>query len=121
MRQPHKFAVAWTISRTFADDQGGHFFNSKYGIRVKGATDTLFAWDPSHWHGTSLQDFSPSPNMISEYHQLGLVCITPNRIDGLWKKYAMKQATLRQVSEGVLGESDEDSDYESEEDPDYEN
>lgn len=54
MNQPHKFAIAWTISQTLADNQGGHFCNSKYGIRVKGGIDTLIVWDPSHFHGTSL-------------------------------------------------------------------
>jgi hypothetical protein len=78
-----------------------------------GSTDTLFAWDPSHFHGTSLQDYSPSSNMVSEYYQLGMVCITPNRIPGLWEKYAMEMATLKEVREGVLGESGEDSDDEN--------
>jgi hypothetical protein len=106
--QPHKFAIAWTISRTFADNQGGHFYNSNYGIRVMGSTDTIFAWNPSHFHGTSLQDYSPSSDMVSKIYQLGLVCITPNRIPGLWEKYAMKQVALEEVSEGVNGEDDED-------------
>lgn len=105
MNQPHKFAIALTVLRTFTDYQGGHFYNSEYGIRVMGGTDTLCAWDPSHYHGTSLQDYSPSSNMISQSNHLGLVCITPNRIPELWKKYAMKQATLEEVREGVLGES----------------
>lgn len=84
--QPHKFAIAWTISRTLADDCGGHFYNSQYGIRVKGGSDSLVAWDPSHFHGTSLQDYPPSSNMISEFHQVGLACVTPNRIPGLWNE-----------------------------------
>ena len=71
------------------------------------------AWDPSHFHGTSLQEYSPSSNMVSEYYQLGMVCITPNRIPGLWKRYALDQVTLEEVREGVLGESDEDSDDEN--------
>ncbi len=110
MSQPHKFAIAWTISRTLADHQGGHFFNSKYGIRVQGASDSLLAWDPSHFHGTSLQEYSPMSDMISEFYQLGLVCVTPNRIPGLWEKYVMKQASLDQVREGVLSDSDDGGD-----------
>jgi hypothetical protein len=66
------------------------------------------AWDPSHFHGTSLQEYSPSSNMVSEIYQLGMVCITPNRIPGLWEKYALEQVTLEEVREGVLGESDDD-------------
>jgi hypothetical protein len=108
MNQPHKFAIAWTISRTLANHQGGHFYNSKYGVRVMGGSDTLLAWDPSHFHGTSLQEYSPSSNMVSEFYQLGLACITPNRIPRLWEKYAKKQATLEELREGVLGDEDDE-------------
>ena len=108
--QPHKFAIAWTISRTLADDQGGHFYNSQYGIRVKGGNDSLVVWDPSHFHGTSLQNYSPSSNKISDFFQVGLACVTPNRIPGLWKKYAMQQATLEQVREGVFSDGDGNDD-----------
>jgi hypothetical protein len=75
-----------------------------------GSTDTLMAWDPSHFHGTSLQDYLPSSDMLSNIFQLGLVCITPNRIPGLWKKYAQKQVTLKEVCEGVGIENDDDGD-----------
>jgi len=112
MNQPHKFAIGWTISRTLADHQGGHFYNSKYGIRVMGHSDSLIAWVPSHFHGTSLQDYSPSSGMVSEFYQDGLVIITPNRIPGLWKKYAMQQATLEEVREGVLLDSEDDEEDE---------
>ena len=107
MNQPHKFAIAWMISRTLADNQGGHFYNSKYGIRVMGGSDTLVAWDPSHFHGTSLQDCSPSSNVVSQFNQVGMACVTPNRIPGLWMKYAMQQATLEQVKDGVLSDGDD--------------
>ena len=114
MNQPHKFAIAWTISRTLANNLGGHFYNSQYGIRVKGGSNSLVIWDPSHFHGTSLQHYAPSSNMVSEFYQVGLACVTPNRIPGLWKKYAMSQATLQEVKEGVLSDGeDRDSDGES--------
>lgn len=106
MNQPHKFGIAWTISRTLADDGGGHFYNSKYGICVKGGSDSLVVWDPSHFHGTSLQDYPPSLNMLTEFYQVGMACVTPNRIPGLWKRYAMQQASLEEVKEGVLSDSD---------------
>jgi len=73
-----------------------------------GGGDSLVAWDPSHFHGTSLQEYSPSSNMVSQFYQVGLACVTPNRIPGLWKKYAMQEATLEQVKEGVLSDSDGD-------------
>ena len=46
--------------------------------------------------------------MVSEFHQVGLACVTPNCIPGLWKKYAMRQVTLEQVKEGVLTDSEDD-------------
>ena len=45
--------------------------------------------------------------MISKSYQLGLVCITPNRIPGLWEKYARKKATFEELREGVLGDEDD--------------
>ena len=77
-----------------------------------GGSDSLVTWDPSHFHGTSLQDYSPSSDMVSEFYQVGLACATPNRIPGLWKKYAMQQATLEEIREGVLSDSGDDSDGE---------
>ena len=109
MNQPYKFAIAWTISRTLAKHQGGHFYNSDYGIRVMGGSDSLVAWDPSHFHGTSLQEYSPTSNMVSQFYQVGLACVTPNHIPGLWKKYAEKQATLEEVRDGVLSDGGEES------------
>ena len=46
--------------------------------------------------------------MVSHFYQVGLACVTPNRIPGLWKKYVMKQATLEQVQEGVLSDGEDD-------------
>jgi hypothetical protein len=73
-----------------------------------GGSDSIVAWDPSHFHGTSLQEFTPSSNMVSEIYQVGLACVTPNRIPGLWKKYVEKQATLEQVKEGILSDGEDD-------------
>jgi hypothetical protein len=48
--------------------------------------------------------------MVSEFYQVGLACVTPNRIPGLWKKYALQQATLEEVRDGVLSDSENDMD-----------
>ena len=69
-----------------------------------GGSDTIFAWDPSHFHGTSIQEYLPSSNIVSKSYQLGLVRITPNCIAGLWEKYAKEQVTLEELREGVLGD-----------------
>jgi hypothetical protein len=106
--QPHKFAVSWTVARTFADEQGGHFYNCSYGIRAKGASDTIIAWDPSHFHGTSLQDYPPSTQTISDFHQIGLAIVTPNRIPGLWEGLATKQVTLGDLKEKMMLDDEDD-------------
>ena len=70
------------------------------------------SWEATtHWlPGTLLtfQDYSPSSNMVSQFYQVGLACVTPNRIPGLWNKYARQQATLEQVREGVLSDGEVD-------------
>lgn len=51
-----------------------------------------------------------------EYYQVGLACVTPNRIPGLWEKSAMKQVTLEQVKEEVVSDGDDgDSDHDRDE------
>jgi hypothetical protein len=70
-RQPHKYAAAWTTGRTFADDDGGHFFLSQYGIRVHAAANTAIVWQPEMPHGTSLQRLSPL-NPTHKFAQSGL-------------------------------------------------
>jgi hypothetical protein len=108
--QPHKFAVSWTVARTIPDDKGGHFYDCKYGIRVKGGGDTLIAWDPSHFHGTSLQDYPPTSQKISDFNQIGLAIVTPNRIPGLWEKYAKDQVTLGELKEAIISDNEDDED-----------
>ena len=75
-----------------------------------GGNDTLVAWDPSHFHGTSLQEYSPSSNMVADFYQVGLACVTPNRIPGLWEKFVLEQVTLEEVKEGVFSDGDDNGD-----------
>ncbi|KAF8223892.1 hypothetical protein L208DRAFT_1515702 [Tricholoma matsutake] len=116
VNQPHKFATAWTISRTLREDQGGHFYNCKYSIRAKGGNDTIVAWDPSHFHGTSLQDYLPKTDAISQYNQVGLAIVTPNWIPGLWKKYAKEQAALDKMLDSIVSDDEEEGDKRSDSD-----
>jgi len=102
--------VSWTISRSLSDDDGGHFYNCDYGVRVKGGPDTVVAWDPNHWHGTSLQNYHPATQVVSEYNQAGLSIFTPKRLSNLWNKYSQKELSLEQLKgEWALG-SDEEED-----------
>ncbi|KAI0755553.1 hypothetical protein C8Q74DRAFT_1172087, partial [Fomes fomentarius] len=58
-RQPHKFAVQWILRRNQGASAGGHFYISSYGVKIINTTDTLTAWQPWHWHATSLADYDP--------------------------------------------------------------
>lgn len=98
------------MARTLADDQGGHFYNCEYGVRVKGGDDTLVVWNPSHWHGTSLQDYPPTTENISQFNQIGLAIITPNRVPRLWKKVMDGKMTFKELE--MLDSDGEDSDDE---------
>jgi hypothetical protein len=108
--QLHKFAISWTISRSLADDDGGHFYNCSYGVRIKGGPDTVVAWHPSHWHGTSLQNYPPMTQVISESNQAGLSIFTPNRISNLWKKYSEKEISVDQLRAEWAQVSNEEED-----------
>ena len=77
--------MSWTISRSLPDSDGGHFYNSKYGVRVKGGPDSVVIWDPSEWHGTSLQNYKPADEKVAKTKQTGLAIVTPSRIQGLWE------------------------------------
>jgi|SRR6266404_4856678 hypothetical protein len=85
--QPHKYAISWTILRSLSENDGGHFYNCDYGVRIKGGADTVVAWDPSQWHGTSLQNYPPTTQTIPEFNQTGLALVTPLRISHVWKQY----------------------------------
>ena len=108
--QLHKFEVSWMISWSLPDDNGGHFYNCDYGVRVKGGPDTVVAWYPSHWHGTSLQNYHPDAQVVSDLNQAGLSIFTPNQLSNLWKKYSWKELSFEQLKVEWALRSDEEED-----------
>jgi hypothetical protein len=108
--QLHKFAIAWTISRSLSDGDGGHFYNSDYGVRVKGGPDTVVAWQPSHWHGTSLQNYHPETQVVSEFNQAGLSIFTPKRLSNLWNRYNENLISAEELEEEWALGSDREED-----------
>jgi hypothetical protein len=93
------------MGRSASSDHGGHFFLSKYGIRVHGAANTLVVWKPYRKHGTSLQRLSPSDPQ-PPFIQTGMSIVTSNRIAGVWQKYM--DEGLEAISEFEGGEIFED-------------
>jgi len=61
------------------------FYNADYGVRIQGGPDTVVAWDPEHWHGTSLQNYSPTTQVISTLNQTGLSIFTQNAFQAFGK------------------------------------
>ncbi|KAI0664126.1 hypothetical protein C8Q70DRAFT_903648, partial [Cubamyces menziesii] len=56
---PHTYAIQWITERTHDASYGGHFYIASYGVRILNTADTLIAWRPKDFHGTSLAAFSP--------------------------------------------------------------
>lgn len=102
-KQPHKFAVSLTTERSHGDEAGGHFYIAKYGIRIRGAPNTLVVWIPSEPHGTSLQDFSPL-DKDPTFSQRGLAFVTSPRLKSVWEKYKKKLMDRAKALESLYGE-----------------
>ncbi|KAF8836612.1 hypothetical protein BDN67DRAFT_983812 [Paxillus ammoniavirescens] len=84
--QPHKYGLAWTTGRVGGLERGGHFYNSKYGIAVQSASNTMVVWTPEHEHGTSLQ-LRKIWEADPDFRQTGVAFVTSNRLTSTWCKY----------------------------------
>lgn len=109
-KQPHKWAVSLTTSRTFdtnisSTEAGGNFFIASHGIRIHSAANTLIAWRPTDWHGTSLFRINPF-EPANEFHQRGLSFVTGNRLFNLMKKFK----SLDMINADMVHSEPEDED-----------
>ena len=86
-KQPHPFAVQWIVRRNQGPDAGGHFYIASHGVKIMNTADTMIAWPPWLWHGTSLPDFHPSER-YPDYQQLGMAFVTPPRLATVFEKHA---------------------------------
>ena len=105
----HKYAVSWTTMREpkLGADAGGHFFICPYGVKVEAAANSVMAWIPKAWHGTSLQQRDPKNPAV---FQAGLSIVTPTGIAGLWQEVLDKRITLEEVRKRALELESEDQD-----------
>ncbi|KAK7441587.1 hypothetical protein VKT23_016579 [Stygiomarasmius scandens] len=100
-KSPHPFAIAWTTSHTGNVNDGGHFYNAKYGIRVEAAANTIFVWRPEHAHATSLMCVDPEDPDPS-VTQRGLSIVTSNRLVNAFKNANPNDYTPeRLLQEGI--------------------
>lgn len=72
--------MSLTTQRIGAPEKGGNFYNSKYAIRVEGATGKAVAWNPKHPHGTTLQDVNYGDRDPDDFMQRGVCTAVPNRV-----------------------------------------
>jgi hypothetical protein len=106
---PHKYAVSWTTMREPELDAsaGGHFYICSYGVKVEAAADSVVAWIPKAWHGTSLQCRDPNNPAI---FQAGLSIVTPTGIAGLWQEVLDKKISLEEARKRSLELESEEQD-----------
>lgn len=106
-RNGSRFAVSWTTCRTGPVDSGGHFFLAKYGVRIRGAANTVVVWCPGEFHGTSLQERAPGDDSCN-FEQSGMAMIAIARLTQVWKEYQAKKLTAEQAGEKLAQEDSGD-------------
>ena len=109
-KQPCKWAISWNTSRLFPDpDHGGNFFFADYKIWVQNAPNTLIAWKPSKFHGTSLQKVEPMLK-ATDFQQMGLAILTLNQLPAAWRKYLANEMTESEVVQHLAKDEELESD-----------
>ena len=107
-RQPHKYAVSWTIHRTPDIQDGCHFYLAKYGIHIQQSSNTLIIWQPKEPHGTSIPDIiHPGDCDPTNFCQRGMAFVTSNRLKSAWVKLQAGEITRKQALE-LAEQVDED-------------
>lgn len=73
---------------------GGHFYIAQYGLRIQAAANTIIAWRPGDWHGTSLHNYCGIDSRAHPaYHQRGISFVTSARLKNIWLAYRSKAIT----------------------------
>ena len=114
-RQPHKYAIAWTVHRDHPTEAGGHFYIGSYRMRIQAAPNTLVVFIPSDVHGTSLQDLNPQ-DLDPAFLQTGIAIVTPNRLPSVWNKFCESEMKYQDMVSSMiknLGEEEEESEDEA--------
>lgn len=92
----NNWVVAFTSSAPRSPARGGNFYLASYGIMMEPATNTVSAWHPLDYHGTTLYEMAEEQGKIGKRHGHAL------RLDGDMNtgiifevSRAMKNARLR--------------------------
>lgn len=59
--------IALTCRAPDDPELGGNFYNASYGIMMQAATNTVSAWNPSDYHGTTLYEMVEGPERRAGY------------------------------------------------------
>ena len=113
---PHKWLISWTLTRSEGPNAGGNFYLPQYGVKVESAANSLVAWQPRMWHGTSLRDCDPE-NIMASIREVGVSFVTSPRLATRWKQYAASNYSREalEAMEHELGEDGYDTDVEGDE------
>jgi len=76
---------------------------------VQNAPNTLIAWKPSKFHGTSLQKVEPALK-ATDFRQMGLAILTSNRLPAAWRKYLNDEMTEAEVVQHLAKDEEAESD-----------
>jgi len=76
---------------------------------VQNAPNTLIAWKPGKFHGTSLQKVQPTLK-ATDFWQMGLAILTSNRLPGAWRKYLINEMTEAEVVQHLAKDEEVESD-----------
>lgn len=95
---PYKYSLFWTTERSLGEDEGGNFFIADYGIRMKGARNSLVAWQTRMFHGTSLARLE-SIDSDQGRGQAGLSIVTPTGLRKMWEKHIGERVDQKTLEE----------------------
>ncbi|KAI0740299.1 hypothetical protein C8Q76DRAFT_597863, partial [Earliella scabrosa] len=83
---PHRWLISWTLTRTRGPAARGNFYLPQYGLKVESAANSLVAWRPRMWHGTSQRDCVPA-HIMDTIQEVGVSFVTSPRLATRWKQY----------------------------------
>ena len=76
---------------------------------MQNAPNTLIAWKPGRWHGTSLQKVKPTLKATA-CRQAGLAIVTSNRLPAAWRKFLKNEMTEAQVAQHLSAGDEAETD-----------
>ena len=101
------WVVSLTTGREGDDSKGNHFYIAEYGgVLIRSAPNTLVAFRPQIYHGTTLPERSPKddkPLNVSNFYQGGLSFVLPSGVRFAWKKRKEKWAKEEVIAKMVAG------------------